>query len=46
MTLAALKLLLVLGIAAYVVPQVRRPGKWIGRPFAWLMNPSHSRVTD
>lgn len=44
--IAALKLLLVLGIAAYLVPQVRKPGKWIGRPFAWLMNLSHSRLTD
>ncbi len=26
--------------------QVRKPTRWIGRPFLWVMNRSHSRVTD
>src|ERR1700722_20321610 len=26
--------------------QVRKPGRWVGLPFAWLMNLSHSRLTD
>ena len=26
--------------------QVRKPHKWIGRPFLWIMNRSHSRLTD
>src|SRR5689334_12618644 len=26
--------------------QVRRPHKWIGRPFLWIMNRTHSRLTD
>jgi SAM-dependent methyltransferase len=31
---------------AYVLNQVRKPGRWIGRPFLWLMNRSHSPMTD
>jgi hypothetical protein len=30
----------------YLVNQVRKPTKWIGRFFLWLMNVSHSSVTD
>jgi hypothetical protein len=41
-----LRLLLVLGIAPYLLNQVRRPGKWIELPFAWLTKLSHSRLTD
>jgi SAM-dependent methyltransferase len=26
--------------------QVRKPSLWIGRPFAWIMNTSHSDLTD
>ena len=26
--------------------QVRKPHKWIGRPFLWMMNRSHSKLTD
>ncbi|HYL63040.1 MAG TPA: class I SAM-dependent methyltransferase [Candidatus Methylomirabilis sp.] len=32
--------------AVYLGRQVRRPSKWTGRPFAWLMNHSHSTLTD
>lgn len=35
---------LVIGI--YLVRQVRRPSKWIGQPFARIMNRSHSSLTD
>lgn len=30
----------------YLVRQVRKPSRWLGRPFAWLMNFSHSPLTD
>ncbi len=30
----------------YLVNQVRKPTKWIGRFFLWLMNVSHSSLTD
>jgi ubiquinone/menaquinone biosynthesis C-methylase UbiE len=30
----------------YVLNQVRRPTKWVGRVFLWSMNRSHSGVTD
>jgi SAM-dependent methyltransferase len=30
----------------YVLNQVRRPTRWIGRFFLWTMNLSHSRLTD
>ena len=26
--------------------QVRRPSRWLGRPFLWVMNGSHSALTD
>jgi len=32
--------------AAYLMTQVRKPSKWVGRPFVWLMNNSHSHLTD
>ena len=37
-----------LGVAAavYLLNQVRKPAKWVGRPFLWIMNASHSSVTD
>lgn len=28
-----------------LVSQVRKPGRWVGRPFLWLMNVSHSPLT-
>lgn len=33
-------------VAAYLVSQVRKPNRWVGRPFLWLMNSSHSPVTN
>jgi len=30
----------------YVLNQVRKPTKWVGRFFAWVMNLSHSGLTD
>ena len=30
----------------YVLNQVRKPTKWVGRFFAWLMNISHSGLTN
>ncbi|MGB6689199.1 MAG: class I SAM-dependent methyltransferase [Terracidiphilus sp.] len=41
-----LKWALALAAAAYLPRQVSKPGKWVGRPFAWLMNVTHSRLTD
>lgn len=32
--------------AAYLLRQVRKPGRFAGRSFLWLMNKSHSRLTD
>jgi SAM-dependent methyltransferase len=37
---------LLLIVAAYLINQVRKPTRWIGRVFAWLMNSSHARLTD
>jgi SAM-dependent methyltransferase len=34
------------GLAIYLVNQVRKPTKWVGRLFLWTMNLSHSGVTD
>ena len=33
-------------VLIYLVNQVRKPDKWAGRFFLWLMNMSHSGVTD
>jgi ubiquinone/menaquinone biosynthesis C-methylase UbiE len=33
-------------LAFYVLNQVRKPSKWTGRLFTWMMNLSHSSVTD
>ena len=30
----------------YVINQVRKPTKWVGRFFLWIMNMSHSSLTD
>lgn len=32
--------------AAYLGSQVRKPSKWVGRPFASMMNESHSQLTE
>lgn len=41
-----LRLAILFAAAIYLMMQVRRPSKWLGRPFVWLMNSSHSRLTD
>ncbi len=37
---------LLAALLAYVLNQVRKPTKWIGRFFVWIMNMSHSNLTD
>ena len=32
--------------AVYLARQARKPNRWIGRPFLWLMNLSHSTLTN
>jgi len=41
-----LRLALVLIAAPYLLYQVRKPSRWIGRFFLWMMNMSHSGLTD
>jgi ubiquinone/menaquinone biosynthesis C-methylase UbiE len=41
-----LRMAIVLAGTIYLMLQVRRPSKWIGRPFVWLMNNSHSKLSD
>jgi len=41
-----LRMALVLAATIYLLMQVRHPSKWLGRPFVWLMNKSHSNLTD
>jgi SAM-dependent methyltransferase len=41
-----LRLALLFAFTIYLLMQVRRPSKWLGRPFVWLMNRSHSKLTD
>jgi len=38
-------LLLILALT-YLLYQVRKPSRWTGRLFLWIMNISHSRLTD
>ncbi|HZR24756.1 MAG TPA: class I SAM-dependent methyltransferase [Vicinamibacterales bacterium] len=40
------RLLIVLVAAPILLSQVRKPWRAIGRPFLWIMNRSHSAVTD
>lgn len=32
--------------AFYLIKQVRKPSRWVGRPFLWMMNLSHSPLTN
>ena len=32
-------------VAIVLLGQVRKPGRWVGRPFLWMMNLSHSPLT-
>jgi len=34
------------GVAFGLMRQVRKPHRWIGRPFLWIMNQTHSALTD
>jgi 2-polyprenyl-3-methyl-5-hydroxy-6-metoxy-1,4-benzoquinol methylase len=43
---ALLRYALLAGFAFYVLNQVRKPTRWVGRLFLWIMNSSHSGVTD
>lgn len=42
----ALGLLFGIGLAVYLMQQVRKPSRWIGPAFAALMNRSHARLRD
>jgi ubiquinone/menaquinone biosynthesis C-methylase UbiE len=42
----ALYYVLLAALMLYVLNQVRKPTKWVGRFFVWIMNMSHSGVTD
>ena len=33
-------------VAIYLARQARKPNKWLGRPFLWIMNRSHSTLTN
>jgi SAM-dependent methyltransferase len=33
-------------VSVYLARQVRKPSRWIGRPFLWAMNNYHSGVTE
>ena len=46
MLLKVLELALAAGAAVYVMRQVRKPDRWLGRFFAVAMNWSHSALTD
>ena len=36
---------LALVVAFYLLNQMRKPTRWVGRFFLWVMNISHSRLT-
>lgn len=42
----ALYYVLVVTVLFYVLNQVRKPTRWVGRFFLWMMNRSHSSLTD
>ena len=41
-----LLLVLMVAMLVYTLSQVRKPSKWFGRLFLWIMNMSHSSLTD
>jgi ubiquinone/menaquinone biosynthesis C-methylase UbiE len=45
-TRTAVKYLVALIFAAFVLRQARKPSRWLGRPFLWMMNNHHARLTD
>jgi SAM-dependent methyltransferase len=42
----ALYYVLIVVLMIYVLNQVRKPDRWVGRFFVWIMNMSHSGVTN
>ena len=42
----SLRYVLLAAAVVYTLNQVRKPTKWVGRLFLWIMNMSHSSVTD
>ena len=45
-TRTALKYFVALIFAAFVLGQARKPSRWLGRPFLWMMNKHHAGLTD
>lgn len=41
-----LRIGVVLVLTFYLIRQFRKPSRWVGRPFLWLMNQRHSNLTD
>lgn len=33
-------------VTVYLIRQFRKPSRWVGRPFLWIMNQRHSNLTD
>ena len=46
MTTRILGFAIAFAVALYLARQMRKPNRWVGRPFLWIMNISHSRLTD
>lgn len=44
--LTPIKYLVTATVAIYMLRQVRKPSAWAGRPMLWIMNLSHSNLTD
>jgi ubiquinone/menaquinone biosynthesis C-methylase UbiE len=42
----ALRFVVACAGSVYLLKQVRKPSRWGGRPILWMMNFSHSRLTD
>ena len=43
---SGLRIIVGLTLAFCLMRQVRKPSRWLGRPFLWMMNKSHSALTD
>ncbi len=41
-----LRIAVALVIAMFLLRQVHKPSRWLGRPFLWMMNKRHSALTD
>lgn len=44
--LIALRYSIAVVVGFYLLNQVRKPSRWLGRPFLWMMNLTHSPLTD